>query len=82
MYATAATTLSGLLVPVLGASRSGLGALPVLLVALACPLMMFVMMRSMSGMSHGRHDHRPADQDRPHDEVPDHVPDSWTEDRP
>ncbi len=73
MHIIAATTLLG--------AGSGFAALPVLLIALACPLMMVLMMRGMVGMARGRDDRREADHDRTTAQVPDHVPDSWTDDQ-
>ncbi len=79
MHATAATTLTGLITPALAASRSSLGAFPIVLLALACPLMMVFMMRSMGGMSHGGGGQAP--RERSDGDVPDHAPDSWTRDQ-
>jgi hypothetical protein len=46
----------------------GVGSLGLLAVVLACPLMMFFMMRSMGGMGGGkddRHDHTNRDDNQP-----------------
>jgi len=90
-----AHALAGLAaVPLLGATGASVGALPILLIVLACPLMMFFMMRRMGGMSHGgTHDHDTQDHDtqdhdtqdhdtHDHDDaMPDRVPQDWTHDR-
>jgi len=47
------------------------GALPLLLVVIACPLMMFFMMRNMGGMDHSNHTDR-SDNSKLTDHDPKH----------